>query len=120
VTAAALLLSVTFFAFATSGITFIKLFGLGLAIAVLVDATIVRATLVPALMKLAGRANWWAPSFLTGLYRRAGLSEAAAEAAADAVSVDAPVTVDLVPVLDDPGLGGTSASDERTPAVVRR
>ena len=60
VTAAALLLSITFFAFATSGITFIKLFGLGLGIAVLADAFIVRATLVPALMKMAGEWNWWA------------------------------------------------------------
>ena len=50
VTAAALVLSVTFFAFATSGVTFMKLFGLGLGLAVLVDAFIVRATLVPALM----------------------------------------------------------------------
>ena len=112
VTAAALLLSVTFFAFATSGITFIKLFGLGLAIAVLVDATIVRATLVPALMKLAGRANWWAPPFLAGLYRRAGLSESAAEAAADAVTLaDEPVTGDLVP--DTAG----QHADERVPTT---
>ena len=116
VTAAALLLSVTFFAFATSGITFIKLFGLGLAIAVLVDATIVRATLVPALMKLAGRANWWAPSFLTGLYRRAGLSESAAEAAADAVaSADTQMTVDLVP-----GAAGQPELDEQVPTAVGR
>ena len=61
VTAAALLLSVTFLAFATSGITFIKLFGLGLAMAVIMDATIVRATLVPAFMKLAGDAQLVGP-----------------------------------------------------------
>ena len=75
VTAAALLLSITFFAFATSGVTFIKLFGLGLAIAVLVDAFIVRSTLVPALMKLAGDWNWWAPGPLRRLHDRIGLSE---------------------------------------------
>ena len=76
VTAAALLLSVTFLAFATSGITFIKLFGLGLAMAVIMDATIVRATLVPAFMKLAGDANWWAPAPLKRLQERFGLHEA--------------------------------------------
>jgi len=79
VTAAALLLSITFFAFATSGVTFIKLFGLGLAIAVLVDAFIVRATLVPALMKLAGNWNWWAPAPLRRLHDRFGISESAPE-----------------------------------------
>jgi RND superfamily putative drug exporter len=76
VTAAALLLSITFFAFATSGVTFIKMFGLGLAIAVLVDAFIVRSTLVPALMKLAGDRNWWAPGPLRRLHDRFGISEA--------------------------------------------
>ena len=80
VTAAALLLSVTFLAFATSGITFIKLFGLGLAMAVIMDATIVRATLVPAFMKLAGDANWWAPAPLRRLQQRFGLHEAPPDA----------------------------------------
>ena len=75
ITAAALLLSITFFAFATSDVTFIKLFGLGLGVAVLVDAFIVRSTLVPALMKLAGEWNWWAPSWLRRLHGRIGLSE---------------------------------------------
>ena len=75
VTAAAALLAVTFLAFATSSITFIKLFGLGLALAVVVDATLVRATLVPAFMRLAGEANWWAPAPLRRLHNRFGLSE---------------------------------------------
>ncbi len=79
ITAAALLLSITFFAFATSGVTFIKLFGLGLAVAVLVDAFIVRSTLVPALMKLAGDWNWWAPRPLLRLHDRIGISESAPE-----------------------------------------
>ncbi|MEZ5238318.1 MAG: MMPL family transporter [Microthrixaceae bacterium] len=77
VTAAAALLSVTFIAFATSGITFIKLFGLGLALAVLMDATVVRALLVPAFMRLAGDANWWAPAWMKRLHQRFGLSESA-------------------------------------------
>lgn len=79
VTAAALLLSITFFAFATSGVTFIKLFGLGLAVAVLVDAFVVRSMLVPALMKLAGDWNWWAPAPLRRIHERFGISEAPPE-----------------------------------------
>jgi len=75
VTAAALVLSITFFAFATSGVTFMKMFGLGLGIAVLVDAFVIRATLVPALMKLAGAANWWAPAWARRLHARVGLDE---------------------------------------------
>ena len=75
VTAAAALLAVTFIAFATSGITFIKLFGLGLALAVLMDATIVRALLVPAFMRLAGNANWWAPNWMRRIHERFGFSE---------------------------------------------
>ncbi|MDQ6616773.1 MAG: MMPL family transporter [Actinomycetota bacterium] len=76
VTAAALLLAVVFTAFATSEVTFIKLFGVGLTMAVLVDATLVRGVLVPAFMRLAGNANWWAPRPLARLYDRIGLSEA--------------------------------------------
>ena len=75
VTAAAALLTVTFLAFATSGITFIKLFGLGLALAVVMDATLIRATLVPAFMKLAGDANWWAPAWMRRVHDRFGFSE---------------------------------------------
>jgi RND superfamily putative drug exporter len=75
VTAAAALLAVTFIAFSTSGITFIKLFGLGLALAVIMDATLIRATLVPAFMKLAGEANWWAPAWMKRIQERIGFSE---------------------------------------------
>ena len=75
ITAAAMLLTVTFLAFATSGLSFLKLFGLGLAVAVLVDAFIVRITVVPALMTLAGRWNWWAPAPLRRFHDRWGLAE---------------------------------------------
>ncbi len=75
VTTAALLLSVTFFAFGTSGVSFIKMFGIGLGIAVLIDAFIIRGTLVPAFMKLAGEANWWAPAPLRRLHDRFGVQE---------------------------------------------
>jgi putative drug exporter of the RND superfamily len=76
VTAAAALLSVVFIAFATSGITFIKMFGVGMALAVVMDATLIRAALVPAFMRLAGDANWWAPRPLRRLHQRLGLREA--------------------------------------------
>ncbi|HLY82473.1 MAG TPA: MMPL family transporter, partial [Acidimicrobiales bacterium] len=81
VSAAALLLAVIFTAFATSQVTFIKLFGVGLTMAVLVDATLVRGVLVPAFMRLAGDANWWAPAPLRRLYQRIGLSESDGEMA---------------------------------------
>lgn len=74
VTAAAILLAAVFLAFATSGVSIIKMFGLGLALAVVMDATLVRAALVPAFMRLAGRANWWAPAALRRLHTRFALS----------------------------------------------
>jgi RND superfamily putative drug exporter len=81
VTAAAALLSIVFIAFATSQITFIKMFGVGMALAVVMDATLIRAALVPAFMRLAGRANWWAPGPLRRIYGRVGLREAPEPAA---------------------------------------
>jgi uncharacterized membrane protein YdfJ with MMPL/SSD domain len=77
VTAAALLFSIAIGAFATSQIIFIKENGIGTAIAVLIDASIVRALLVPSLMELLGKWNWWAPKPLRRLYARARLKEAA-------------------------------------------
>ncbi len=76
VTAAAVLIAVVFIAFATSGVTMIKMFGVGMTLAVLVDAFLIRATLVPAFMRLAGDANWWAPRWLRPIYERFGISEA--------------------------------------------
>jgi RND superfamily putative drug exporter len=81
ITAAALLFCVAIGAFATSQIIFIKELGIGIAAGVLVDATIVRAFLVPSLMALLGRWNWWAPRPLRWLYTRAGVSEASPTAA---------------------------------------
>jgi trehalose monomycolate/heme transporter len=75
ITSAALLFIIVIGAFATSGITFIKMTGVGMAIAILVDATVVRALLVPATMRLLGRANWWAPGPLARLYGRFGIKE---------------------------------------------
>ena len=76
VTAAAVLFSIAIGAFVTSEIIFIKQVGLGTAIAVLIDATLIRALLVPSLMRMLGRWNWWAPSPLRRLHDRVGLSEA--------------------------------------------
>jgi RND superfamily putative drug exporter len=86
VTAAALLFCVAIGAFATSRIIFIKELGLGTALAVLIDATIVRALLVPSLMELLGRWNWWAPRPLRRLHARFGLGEGGAGVASAAQS----------------------------------
>ncbi|HWO84361.1 MAG TPA: MMPL family transporter [Solirubrobacterales bacterium] len=75
VTAAALLFAVAMGAFATSKIIFIKENGVGTALAVLIDASIIRALLVPALMELLGKWNWWAPAPLRRLHDRWGISE---------------------------------------------
>ncbi|HEY6729416.1 MAG TPA: MMPL family transporter [Solirubrobacterales bacterium] len=80
VTAAALLFAVAMGAFATSQIIFIKENGVGTALAVLIDATIIRALLVPSLMELLGKWNWWAPAPLRRLHERWGISEGGATA----------------------------------------
>jgi uncharacterized membrane protein YdfJ with MMPL/SSD domain len=77
VTAAALLFAVAIGAFATSQIVFIKELGVGAALAVLIDASIIRALLVPALMRLLGPANWWAPRPLRRLHNRIAVREGA-------------------------------------------
>ncbi|MFM1954479.1 MAG: hypothetical protein RL118_670 [Actinomycetota bacterium] len=73
ITAAALVLAVSFIGFVSSGVSIIKMMGLGIAFAILLDATIVRALLVPALMRLFGELNWWAPRWLKLLHKRFGL-----------------------------------------------
>ena len=75
ITSAALLLVVVLVAMGTSGVTFLKVIGLGLAFAVAVDATVVRALLVPATMQLLGRANWWLPRPLARFHARFGFAE---------------------------------------------
>ncbi|MBI3689063.1 MAG: MMPL family transporter [Actinobacteria bacterium] len=81
ITSAALLLIVVTAAFATSQVLFVKLIGVGMVIAIAVDATIVRMLLVPATMRLLGRFNWWAPRPLRRLYARFGISETSADPA---------------------------------------
>jgi len=94
VTAAAVLIAVVFLSFVTGRVSFIKLFGLGLTLAVVMDAFLIRGTLVPAFMRLAGDWNWWAPGPLRRFHDRWGISE----------SVD----------LDEP----SPAADPLRPAVV--
>lgn len=75
ITSAALLFCVAIGAFSLSGIVFIKELGIGTALAVAIDATLIRALLVPALMALLGEYNWWAPRWMKRLHRRIGFSE---------------------------------------------
>ena len=75
ITSLALLLIIVVGAFSASGITFIKLMGVGMIVALIVDATVVRVLLVPAVMRLLGPVNWWAPRSLRRLYARYGLRE---------------------------------------------
>ncbi len=82
VTAAALLMAIVFASMATSSVGFMMLFGAGLTLAVLMDATVVRGVLVPAFMRVAGRWNWWAPAPLARLHARFGLAEGPADTAA--------------------------------------
>jgi RND superfamily putative drug exporter len=75
ITSAAVLLAVVIGGFATSGIVFLKMIGVGMLVAVLIDATVVRALLVPATMRLLGRANWYAPAPLARWWERHGHQE---------------------------------------------
>ncbi len=65
----------SFFATLVSGVSFIKLFGLGTGLAILLDALVVRPVLVPAFMRLAGPWNWWAPRQLRAVHSRFGFRE---------------------------------------------
>jgi len=92
ISSAALLLAVVLVAMSTSKIVFIQQIGVGLAIAVIMDATLVRSLLVPATMRLLGRWNWWAPAPLRAIWRRIGLSEADERASASAKETEESAT----------------------------
>jgi putative drug exporter of the RND superfamily len=85
ITAAALVMSMSFAALIAAHVSFMRMFGLGLTLAVAVDATLVRMVLVPAFMHVMGRWNWWAPKPLAWLHDRIGLSEGASVEPAEAV-----------------------------------
>jgi RND superfamily putative drug exporter len=74
ITAAALVLAVSFIAFITSGVSIMKMMGIGISFAIILDATVVRALLVPALMRLFGNANWWAPKWAKKIADKVGFS----------------------------------------------
>ncbi|HZQ31068.1 MAG TPA: MMPL family transporter, partial [Mycobacterium sp.] len=86
VTAAALLMAISFAALIAAQVSFMRMFGVGLTLAVLVDATLVRMLLVPAFMHVLGRVNWWAPKPLARLHARFGISEASAVAPVEAMA----------------------------------
>jgi uncharacterized membrane protein YdfJ with MMPL/SSD domain len=119
ISTAAVLLCVVVGAFATSGITFIKMIGVGIVVALLVDATLVRLLLVPATMRLLGRGNWWAPPFLRALYARYGLHETdqPAEVSGDA---DADGDGDGDPVGPGAGLAPSTERTQRTDLLLNR
>ncbi|WP_199840406.1 MMPL family transporter [Streptomyces sp. AS58] len=79
ISSAALLIAIVFLGFLISGIVYLKAIGIGLALAVLMDATLVRGALVPAYMRLVGRGNWWAPRPLRALHAKVGLRESPGE-----------------------------------------
>ncbi|WMN02133.1 MMPL family transporter [Rhodococcus erythropolis] len=91
ITAAALLMSISFAALTASEVPFMRMFGLGLTLAVLMDATLIRTVLVPAMMHVMGKANWWAPKPLAALHNRVGISESGV--AGSGRPIEAPATV---------------------------
>ncbi|MBV9351043.1 MAG: MMPL family transporter [Mycobacterium sp.] len=86
VTAAALVMSISFAALIPAHVSFMRMLGVGLTLAVLADATLVRMVLVPAFMHALGRWNWWAPKPLAWLHERFGISEVPASAAAGVIA----------------------------------
>ncbi|MCA1274592.1 MMPL family transporter [Streptomyces rubiginosohelvolus] len=106
ITAAAVILAVVMVAIGTSRVTNTKMLGLGIALAVLMDAMVVRSLLVPAVMKLMGRSTWWAPAPLRAFHRRFGLSEG------EAAPAVAPAAV--------PDRGGRGGPEEDPEATAER
>ena len=100
ITAAAILLAVVFLSFVTSGIVYLKLMGLGTALTILIDATLIRGVLLPSVMALMGDANWWGPRPLKRL--SASISHGDRPPPAVARRYDGPDRDDR----DDPGEGG--------------
>ena len=75
ITAAALIMAISFAALIAAQVSFMRMFGLGLSLAVLMDATLVRLVLVPAFMHVMGKWNWWAPKPLVRVHSLLGISE---------------------------------------------
>jgi RND superfamily putative drug exporter len=84
--------------FTTGDVVFAKLIGLGMMTAIVVDATLVRALLVPATMRLLGRWNWWVPGRLAPLYRRYGIRDVEPDPPMEPVGAAVPAGTDAVPL----------------------
>jgi RND superfamily putative drug exporter len=121
VTAAAVLISVVFAAFAFGRVSFIQMFGVGLTLAVLMDAFVIRGTLVPAFMRLAGEWNWWAPGPLRRFHDRWGISETVDLTDRDD-RVDVAVAGQAVGHADEPGAAhaadAAGAAEGQDPAPI--
>lgn len=109
-TSAALLLSIVFAGLIASEVSLVQMAGLGIVLAIIMDATLIRSLMVPALMSMMGRANWWAPGFLRRLHTRLHLSESPAPTVrrADSRPTDSPRRVAAVDEV-------VAAGDERGP-----
>ncbi|MER7172948.1 MMPL family transporter [Streptomyces mesophilus] len=79
ITSAAVILAASFATYASSGVVFLKMLAVGMVVVILVDATLIRVVLVPVFMRLAGRANWWAPAWMRAAHVRFGLTESRPE-----------------------------------------
>ncbi|WP_205876063.1 MMPL family transporter [Mycobacterium camsae] len=113
VTSAALLLTITLISFA-NGLSFMKMFGIGTALAVVIDATIIRGVVVPAFLRVAGDLNWWAPKPLRWLHSRIGISETAAE---EQTPLPAPEAAAAAPAEDIAVAAALRAAQEHVAAL---
>jgi putative drug exporter of the RND superfamily len=100
ITAAALVMSMSFAALIAAHVSFMRMFGLGLTLAVFADATLVRMVLVPAFMHVMGRWNWWAPKPLVWLHERFGISEAPSQIVGYAEPAEEPVQHNGYPIAE--------------------
>ncbi|WP_217177776.1 MMPL family transporter [Streptomyces sp. AC495_CC817] len=112
ITAAAVILAVVMIAIGTSRVTNTKMLGLGIALAVLMDAMVIRSLLVPAVMRLTGRATWWAPAPLRRFHERFGLSEGEPAPAAKATA-EATGTTDAETATPDVPAPGKQRDDDK-------
>ncbi len=99
ITAAALVMSISFAALIAAQVSFMRMFGVGLTLAVLADATLVRMVLVPAFMHVLGRWNWWAPKPLVWLHDRIGISESGEELVSGPAATERPAEDQRAPVV---------------------
>ncbi|MFC9244420.1 MMPL family transporter [Streptomyces sp. NPDC057136] len=118
ITAAAVILAVVMVAIGTSRVTNTKMLGLGIALAVLMDAMVVRSLLVPSVMKLMGRATWWAPAPLRAFHRRFGVSEGESAPTSPPGGVPSPADRESLPAPSletaaEAEAGGISESGEK-------